>query len=252
MTRTPQELDKIEVKRCTDSENDTQPFPKKGKLKANMNLSLSELKQRMNKSGGEQVRSYIVTTVDWKEDSLAQYGSGPNFQGGLITLCTCKHMMRTYHSAEDWKGMWIAGKTKKPVAENALFYLIKVSKAYESQAELWDALDEETKKAKNSRFNILGDVFEPKKKNLIEDARFDSQKYFEPHKDHVHIKGEKWKTDIEYKSKRHSVLLVGDVENSYLWTLPKIYFCGLKNNVRGNSKINFEDFIKGLSEKPCK
>lgn len=39
---------------------------------------------------------YVITTVGNKGGQFVQMGSAPNFQGGCITLCTCKHKDRAY------------------------------------------------------------------------------------------------------------------------------------------------------------
>ncbi|MDX2130358.1 MAG: hypothetical protein SFU91_15085 [Chloroherpetonaceae bacterium] len=249
MTCTPRQLEKIEELRCKNPLSETQPFPTKGKLKANMNLSLRDLKQRLKQSGGKEVRAYILKTFDWKGETLIQYGSGPNFQGGLITLSTCKHHMRTYYSSTDWVGNWVLGKMKKSVGENALFYLMKVAHAYDSQYDYWQSLDENVKKAKNSRYNILGDAFEPKRDVLSGNARYTPNNYYKPHTKHSHYNG--WENDIEYKSRtRYTSILVGDVNNSFLWTSPKIYFHSNKNNTRGDNKCSMDEFIDCLFNTP--
>src|SRR4051794_19952446 len=72
-----------------------QPFPAGGRLGANMGLPLPLLKARIGQVK-ERACSYVVRTVHWDDDSatFGQHGSAPNFQGDVLTLCTCKHQMR--------------------------------------------------------------------------------------------------------------------------------------------------------------
>ena len=79
----------------------------------------------------------MVCTVKHEKDRLFQKGSGPNFQGGLITLCSCKHYMRTYKAMQP--KVWIAGFTSIRVKEkNWLFYLMRVLQTHKSHDEFWN------------------------------------------------------------------------------------------------------------------
>lgn len=66
-----------------------QVFPASGPLHDALNLSGRDLIQRLGKMEGS-VYCYIVTSVKDRGGLFVQTGSAPNFQGGLITLCTCK------------------------------------------------------------------------------------------------------------------------------------------------------------------
>jgi len=71
-----------------------QEWPRYGKLKKNMNKTLDDLKKILKEEDG-LVYGYVLTTVKGDgSGGFVQTGSAPNFQGGLITLCTCKHWMR--------------------------------------------------------------------------------------------------------------------------------------------------------------
>src|SRR5260370_29241064 len=86
-----------------------QPFPDDGPLAHNMNMELDTL-SRIDKRQGIAY-SYVVTTVSNRDGEFRQYGCGPNFQGGLLTICTCKGRMRTYPGV--LRGTWIAGFTDR-------------------------------------------------------------------------------------------------------------------------------------------
>jgi len=216
---------------CCKSGVDFQEYPSEGLLYENMNLSFDEIK-RIIENIDSPIYSYVLTTVDFADNQFIQQGCGPNFQGSLITLCTCKHLMRTYREYGDWKDVWIAGFTQKPLFENDrnyLFYLMKVGEEYESQVDLWNALTDDEKKAKNACNNdkIFGDVYEPKVSGLNAEDRYKPVNYKSPINGHVHNDEEEWKKDIRYHNDmwdRWPVLLKGDREKSYVWSEKKIYY----------------------------
>src|SRR5712691_3567326 len=90
--------------------DELQAFPTSGRLVKNLDWSLPALKRRL-RSASEKVHSYVVRTVgyDRTEKVFGQTGSAPNFQGGYITLCTCKHQMRATQDCHEWRDTWIAG-----------------------------------------------------------------------------------------------------------------------------------------------
>lgn len=113
-----------------------QPFPTTGALCRHLDLSRARLAQ-MIEGGSDAVYAYIMSSVVLEGGNLLQTGTGPNFQGDYITLCTCKHRMRTGLPAGQWPGMWVAGLTSVECGgRHWLFYLGKVEDAYESQSEL--------------------------------------------------------------------------------------------------------------------
>ncbi len=84
---------------CSTDEPDHQPFPRKGLLSDNSNLPLETLYSSL---GSERtvVYRYVITSVDNNGGRFVQRGSGPNFQGNMVTLCTCKHRkMQCYFNA---------------------------------------------------------------------------------------------------------------------------------------------------------
>src|SRR5262245_37737818 len=117
-----------------------QPFPSAGHLGRNLGLPLPLLADRIGQLEVEAY-SYVVRTVNWnyRTAMFEQHGSAPNFQGDVLTLCTCKHQMRTSRAAEDWKGVWLAGVTSRTIHDGKhwLFYLAKIEWAHKSHADLW-------------------------------------------------------------------------------------------------------------------
>ena len=198
--------------------NTYQSMPRRGRLAKNTNLRCKALTKKISKFREDTVYSYILTTVERREGLLRQEGSAPNFQGGLITLCSCKHWMRTFRDVKSWKGIWIAGFTRKDLG-NRLFYLMRVSEAFESHRELWfsNCISEETKAKKAANLSPFGDIYRPKSEAGDDYSHRD---YTRPRKSHVHRDPDIWRADIDYYSAKHRrrpALLVGDRKYSFLW-----------------------------------
>ena len=202
----------------------SQPFPRNGALGSNLNLALEKLRSKIPHSDNSIVYSYVVRTIDLDRDGFTQWGSAPNFQGDLLTLCTCKHYMRTLR--QDWKDIWVAGVTTK-VNRNALVYLMKVMKQFESQSELWSWMKRAVPRAVHQKAACwweLGDLFLPKLQHALNDLeKFVPANYVEPCELHSHSK-KAWYRDIDYRNgkrvegrRRRPLLLVGDPKLSFIW-----------------------------------
>ena len=204
--------------------NAYQAMPSTGKLVKNLNLRPELLAERLASFGRSIVYFYVVDTVEYHEGRLYQAGSGPNFQGDLLTLCSCKHWMRASLEPDAWEGVWVAGYTgSTDLGSNKLFYLMKVSQAFESHRELWlsDSVACETKTAKASHLDKFGDIYKP---NKTTGRPYFHLHYLPPCENHVHCELDDWKKDIRYKSRNASraALLAGDAEYSFLWDRPLI------------------------------
>ena len=100
--------------------------------------------------GNDVVLAYVVRTCGPKPDGsgasvvLEHTGSGPNMAGGRITLCTCKHRMRS--SPVFWdddlkSNIWIAGFSSSSFdGKNWLYYLMKVDQKFDSQRAIYEYL----------------------------------------------------------------------------------------------------------------
>jgi hypothetical protein len=247
-----------------------QPFPVAGdELHANLNLGLPVLRRRV---GGvnSPTYSYVMTTVyaglsvepapvlvsvqnnprtcgrrqtsgsrprrvdaSREVPQFEQWGSAPNFQGDVMTLCTCKHQMRAAMDVDDWYDAWVAGFTTRNIhnGRNWLFYLARVQHPLPSQYELWNHLSTNAREAKSASNNRFGDAYVPVAgwdgKNP-----FTHTNYVPPTPDHVH-QGI-WRYDINnsYYGRRPA-LLVFDPDMSFLWERPRIYFDGHHPRTRG-------------------
>jgi hypothetical protein len=228
---------------------DYQPFPKTGQLASTMNLDLDRLKTKI---GDEQAKVYfyVVATIENQNGCFVQTGIAPNFQEGLVTLCTCKHFMRTFMDTEDWVGKWIAGFSGVVAGDgnNVLVYLMKIGYAFKSHQSLWfsDKISEKTKQAKSAQLSKFGDIYQPL--NQISNP-FAIKNYISPLKNHVHAKNNGWHKDIIYEGckGRKAALLIGDANYSYLWDKPMIYF--YKDRLhRGQKKDNLQTLLKQFKE----
>lgn len=222
-----------------------QPYPQQGKLFNNLNLSLDKLCQKV---GPEQaiVYFYVIATVKNQNDNFIQTGSAPNFQGDWITLCTCKHYMRTFLGPAEWKGKWVAGFTglKAGGGSNALVYLTKIGYAFESHHDLWfsEVIPSETKQAKVATLHRFGDIFQPSQPGDMLDQR----NYHPPCHNHVHGEPVVWHKDIDYRRNgRQAALLAGSPENSFLWNKPTIFYSGQIG--RGQRKLELKTLLSQLT-----
>jgi hypothetical protein len=182
------------------------------------------------------VYSYIVTTIKTAQPAfqLQQTGSAPNFDGGRITLCTCKHKDRaTFKPGKDetdpWKDVWVAGLTSKSEdPSRSLAYLMCVERSFLSQVDLWRALPSRSRHAKSASQFDRGDLFEPKAE--AEHDPYNPAHYHAPTVGgHVHSSvdhPQMWHEDVmQWKrySKRHGLqlrphrLLLGLASQSYRW-----------------------------------
>ena len=210
---------------------DVQPFPTTGMLGKNLNQPLSVLFSRI-RNVEARAYSYVVRTVMLNRETTTfeQRGSAPNFQGDVLTLCTCKHQMRSSQPADDWKDVWVAGFTNRVRLDGKhwLFYLAQIESSYGSHCDLWTSLNEESRNAKAAHENYLGDVFQPKRPNPTKEARFLPSRYIVPT---VHAHRQKpsdrgWQNDIKYRHAdkfRHPPLLVAKPRMTFLWDEPMIF-----------------------------
>lgn len=202
--------------------------------------------------------AYVVTTIKALDFQLCQTGCGPNFDGGRITLCTCKHKDRaTFHLSsalsDPWKNVWVAGLTSKSKnTPRYLAYLMCVERSFLSQTELWHALPSRCRRAKSASESKLGDLFEPKA--AAANDPYNPANYYAPFVGrHAHSTKEepnKWHEDVmRWRAKPHRLLL-GHAVQSYRWIQVKMI---LNDKAMGNSAHHkrfgsLNDFIGNLEE----
>ncbi len=217
--------------------------------------SLSDLLSKFSGCENEEVRVYTVRTTQLNKelDKVNHRGSGPNLEGGLATLCTCKHSMRQSHDVDKWKNKWIIGLTSRAKnngfnGDHYIFYVMRVINAFSSHKELHEHLklnNPNSLKIKNAEFNRLGDIYTPKVKCT---DYLDPMMYKSPCKNHSHGYGpeDDWRHDIVYNN-RSAPLLLGDKNNTFVWNKPTIIF----NRPRGpgNMKLSIQDLLGYLENR---
>ena len=210
-------------------ETDSQPFPQTGPLAERSNQSFSRLLTRV---GDELLKrpayTYIVTSAKAVGGRFRQTGSAPNFQGGRITLCTCKHKDRASppkegchgpNRSDPWQGVWVAGLcSPSAFRPRALFYLMLVEQTCGNHAAAWEVLDSPVKKSAHR--DVFGDIYEPRRVPCPHPRKESS---YQPHLPaHVHdAKGRVYDIEQSFYG-RHPCLLIGDPRHSYLWSQPMV------------------------------
>lgn len=227
-------------------------------------LDIESLRRRIGEFGSpdnERVYGYVVRSVRPRDGAYVQTGSAPNFNGGLITLCTCKHSMRASLTQEQWqKGVWVAGFTswdKDFNKQQSLVYLMRVGEAYESQSDLVQEFRRSGRssaiEAKDSTLHVLGDLMIPRSESLSGEDRFAPAEYKMPMLGHSHRANETdagWRDDIDYLGRggRRAAMLVGDEDFSFIWTRPVVRRRHPKHSrpYRQFSLADFLDDIEGV------
>ena len=210
---------------------DHQVLEPDSRLRERADLDLATLRAQV--PGGLAIMyEYVMKTVLRREGGLWHLGSGPNIEGGLITLCTCKHYMRTFSGVQP--GTWIAGFSSSrkgrngyPRQRNTLFYLTQVQYAFASQMALWRSphVPLRARVRKSARSNHLGDLYVPRDGA---EAPFAIESYHPPMPEHSHAFASDepggWYRDIDFLTRygRRPSLLVGDPQLSFVWTQPRI------------------------------
>jgi hypothetical protein len=231
---------------CGKTNLDYQPFPSRGRLARHLNLPLETLRQALPATSAT-VYAYVVATVKNRDGRFVQYGSAPNWQGGVLTLCTCKHYMRTFRTPDNWQGVWLAGFTgvRETDGRHALVFLTRIADAVPSQADLWQstALTTSAKRAKDASRHIHGDLFRPAD---FDSDPFDPGAYVLPHADHDHVGDERWHSDIDYTSRsgQRPAFLVGDPAHTYLYDCPAL-FAPFRLG-RGQRRFDLHEVLDGL------
>jgi hypothetical protein len=204
---------------------DHQPFPRSGWLGGNLNRLLAFVRRELARETGSTVYYYVVATIENRDGQFVQCGCAPNFQGNVLTLCTCKHLMRTVRDVANWPGVWVAGFSGVGAGggRNALVYLARIQHAFESHCELWHSgvLTESAKEAKAATTQRMGDLYQPK---VRPGNPFTIKSYRQPRPDHAHMP-DAWRYDVDYEGAggRRAALLVFDPKRSFLWDQPAYF-----------------------------
>jgi hypothetical protein len=129
------------------------------------------------------------------EDGVIKHTrSSPNWEGGLVTFATCKHLMRSYARA-DWRGTWLVGLCPRHLASNAVLFVGRIDEAFDSNYDLSRRVlsyGGGVFTTKNALLNPRGDLYTPHRE-LTGDEVYDRS----PGTDQEFVP--KWWRDLEYK-----------------------------------------------------
>lgn len=230
------------------------------------NLELDALCARLGRFGpleDQPCYLYVVETLELGSgDEVVQTASAPNFSGGFITLCTCKHDMRSLQTPEQWTaGVWVAGMTgsgKKFRHRQSLAFFMRVGEAYASQFDLVQALRgskrEATLNAKDACRNENGDVLIPQNVDLSPTQRLSAEFYHPPKLPHAHRSSADdlcWHEDIDHVDRwgRRPAYLVGDPDNSFTWSR-QLILNTKPGNLRPHRAWTLADLVSQLAKFP--
>lgn len=109
----------------------------------------------------EEAYLYTHHEIFYEEGIIKHTRSSPNWEGGLVTYATCKHLMRTYR--EDWVGTWLIGLCPKECEGNTVLFGGQVKYQLDSNHALGLFVQETYApgEAKQALHNPRGDLYTP-------------------------------------------------------------------------------------------
>lgn len=191
--------------------------------------------------GVDRIYVYPHHQIELVDGELHQTRSGPNWEGGMVTLTTCKHLMRTYSSVTDEKKkVALIGLTNNLEGHNYLLYAGVIDMRFDSNHELGEWLRlycSDTYRAKLATDNPRGDIYEP---NAT------------PHEDHVryteYSKGQrKYIKDLEYRNNRGVAPKCLTIDPVTVYTKPMYSWTG-KLGRSGVSFTSVEECLSNIKE----
>lgn len=167
-------------------------------------------KRTINAPDDAVIRTFPQHLIFLEDGIFKQTRSGPNWQGGVLSLSTCKHYMRTSGDAESWVGSYLAGFTpKSECGENYLLFLAEISQVFDSNYDMGLYLNQHHRDAWTQKIatqNQFGDVYLAKRK-LSDKTKYNPKNYYIPH-GHCRMEMDKkwgvpkWNKDIDYTNPR--------------------------------------------------
>ncbi len=210
--------------------------------------SLAELQAALAAEPDALLFFYVVRTARVHHGHISQHGSGPNVEGGVGTLSTCKHHIRTWRGVA--RGAWIAGVTSGAAdadVRQALFYLARIERTFSNHRDLWAALPDAARRAKSMSENYVGDVFEPLPAALVDPYAAAS---YRPVTYHSHVKEagdvsalDRDRCDVQGPRPK---LLAFDAAATFVWDRPLISRAG--GGGRGARRSTLAAFLESLQE----
>ncbi len=219
---------------------------------------------------------YVHHEVFLQDNIIKHTRSSPNWEGGVVTYATCKHLMRTYSRPEVtdsgtplWEGVWLSGLAPMPM-DNTVMFAGKISKQFLSNPDLSRHLKQHhpiAYRTKQADTNPRGDLYSFTDDNFYNRTKhvYDHKLFNEPH-GHTRTvefykkspgsvstrpdgKIPKWWRDHEYKAKtgRRPLLFILDpvfiFSRPMVWTkyVPKRATLRLDNHIFKESIVTTTD-----------
>lgn len=184
--------------------------------------NVAELKKTVMYNPTDEVYVYTQHEIFFEDGVFKQTRSSPNWEGGMLTYATCKHLMRCY-TKNTWVGTWIMGLCPKHCQNNAVLFLGQVWKEFPSNYTLSQAIKQSYPKifdAKSALLNPRGDLYTPKRRLVTPEEVYDHRNYIPP-ENHTRSleyykkspgsvskrsdgKIPKWWRDIEYQTRSNN------------------------------------------------
>lgn len=125
---------------------------------------------------------YTSHQIYYESSIIRQTRSSPNWEGGMLTYATCKHLMRTTNRPS-WEGVWIATCGPRECADNCMVCVGKVWKSFPSNYTMRGCIKNSYPsifKVKCADDNPRGDLYTPARSlNTLTEIR-DHHNYLEP------------------------------------------------------------------------
>ena len=194
--------------------------------------------------------------------------SSPNFEGGLVTYATCKHLMRSYNRDKDggWVNTWLVGLCPKKGLNNCVMFVGQVSMEFERNIQMGTHLMlnyPEVIAHKLAMTNPRGDVYTLKEDPPTNDLD-DHNNYLEPPNhtrslefykkspgsvsDRPDGKIPKYWRDIEYQNAQGRRPPSFILSPCFLFSKPTLYTSYQPK--RATLKLDPMSFVKSLSTTP--
>src|SRR5690606_33633276 len=101
---------------------------------ASVTLGDPDALQRDLKEKPGPLQLYTQHEIFYQDGIIKHTRSSPNWDGGLVTFATCKHLMRSY--AYDWEGTWLVGLCPAFLASNTLMFAGRIDEVFDSNYDL--------------------------------------------------------------------------------------------------------------------
>lgn len=202
--------------------------------------------------GVDLIYVYPHHRIELNDEELCQTRSGPNWEGEVLTIATCKHLLRTYKTLKP-NTVALVGITNKLEGNNYLLYAGVIEGMFDSNYKLGKFLKEyypETYKKKLATTNPLGDIFEPD--DSIAADPYDVFDFEEPCEDHCRFAEKdssgqpKYHKDIEYTTRHGRQPKCLTLNPVTVHTTPNFIFTGKLG--RSGLALKGDDAVEQLME----